>query len=323
MFSSKKTTDETFLTAKDYTNGLFQLNYLYTIQTEANNKFSHSNIYSLNHATLTYSLVGPSTGIFACKKGLNKDFLALRFIRQGKEIHHTGDKNYELTAYTIGIFDLQETSYYQRQQITESVNLFIEKNNQTKKLFDILKNSFVLDASAGMTRYLLDSMFHLISEFPNCKLAERQLILDQYIQLFCKWSIFQKENQLNIYKKDLLERATEYIQYYWSDNTLTLEQTAKYCFTSIRTLQQVFAQESIHFSQYVNNLRLSAAAIKLYSTDEEITTIAFECGFNSSAYFSKRFKERYFKSPKDYRKYFSNSLKNNNSDCCQNCCLYK
>ena len=322
MSSKKKNPDKTFLTAKDYSQGLFQLNYLYTIQAETP-KFSHSKIYSLNHATVTYSLVGPSTGIFSCKKNLDKEYLALRFIRKGKEIHQIKKINYELTAYTIGLFDLTETSHYRRQQLTESINLFIEKNGQTKKIFEFLSDNFVLDASMGMPRYLLDNMFHLVSMFPSCKISERQMMLDQYIQLFCKWCLCQQENQIITYNKDLLACATEYMRCYCSDNTLTLEQTAKYCFTSIRTLQQVFAQKDIHFSQYLNNLRLSAAALKLYQTDEGITSIAFECGFNSPAYFSKRFKEHYTISPKAYRKYYSNFSTKDATEYCKNCCLHE
>ena len=53
---------------------------------------------------------------------------------------------------------------------------------------------------------------------------------------------------------------------------------------------------------YLNLLRLSWAAEQLRAApDHSITQIALDAGFSSSAYFATRFRERYGRSPRDYR----------------------
>lgn len=55
-------------------------------------------------------------------------------------------------------------------------------------------------------------------------------------------------------------------------------------------------------SQYIQERRFTYAVQMLSNTEKSITDIAFECGFNSLAYFTKKFKERYSITPKEYIK---------------------
>jgi len=52
---------------------------------------------------------------------------------------------------------------------------------------------------------------------------------------------------------------------------------------------------------YLNTYRIEHAARKLISTDEPITNIAFECGFNDLSYFIKTFKNIKGVTPKNFR----------------------
>lgn len=53
---------------------------------------------------------------------------------------------------------------------------------------------------------------------------------------------------------------------------------------------------------FLKELRMVTAARKLLVTDERISTIAYELGFEDANYFSRRFKETYGVSPQQYRK---------------------
>lgn len=53
---------------------------------------------------------------------------------------------------------------------------------------------------------------------------------------------------------------------------------------------------------YIRERRLAKACSLLASTDNTITSICFECGFNSSQSFSRAFKNSYSISPTDYRR---------------------
>ncbi len=54
-------------------------------------------------------------------------------------------------------------------------------------------------------------------------------------------------------------------------------------------------------SEIVNDARLQHAALKLLGTDRKIIDIAFDCGYESVAYFYKRFKEHHGETPQSYR----------------------
>ncbi len=74
---------------------------------------------------------------------------------------------------------------------------------------------------------------------------------------------------------------------------------------SMRTLQRLFEQESMTFTQYLLSMRLEKAHRLL--TDQahvvrSISAIAYECGFSDVSHFNHRFRGRYGASPSDIRR---------------------
>ena len=55
-------------------------------------------------------------------------------------------------------------------------------------------------------------------------------------------------------------------------------------------------------SEYINNLRLNFAANQLLTTSNSVLDICFDCGFENTVYFHKKFKERFGMSPGQFRK---------------------
>lgn len=67
-------------------------------------------------------------------------------------------------------------------------------------------------------------------------------------------------------------------------------------------LTRLFRQEiGITLSEYIFNARMKKARYLLESTDHNIDTVASRCGFSSTAYFIKRFKDKNGVTPKKYR----------------------
>ena len=58
---------------------------------------------------------------------------------------------------------------------------------------------------------------------------------------------------------------------------------------------------------YVLECRIGYAAEQIATTTKRISDIAFETGFNDKFYFSRKFRERFQKSPSEHRKLFGNS----------------
>ncbi len=58
---------------------------------------------------------------------------------------------------------------------------------------------------------------------------------------------------------------------------------------------------------YVLECRIRYAAEQIATTPKRISDIAFEAGFNDKFYFSRKFRERFQKSPSEHRRLFGNS----------------
>ena len=74
---------------------------------------------------------------------------------------------------------------------------------------------------------------------------------------------------------------------------------------SSRYLQRLFAEDDYTITRYIRNKRLEGCRQQLADPswlNHNITDIAFSWGFNSSAHFSRVFKEQYDMSARDFRK---------------------
>lgn len=83
---------------------------------------------------------------------------------------------------------------------------------------------------------------------------------------------------------------------------LTIEALAQQHNLSVSSFKREFAKVYNDTpANYIRNKKLEKAAELLLASDERITTIAFDCGFNDLASFSKSFSDKYNTTPTDYR----------------------
>lgn len=84
---------------------------------------------------------------------------------------------------------------------------------------------------------------------------------------------------------------------------LTLEEVAENINLSPTYLSRKFKRETgTTFREYVNYIRIRQASQMLLTTDDSITKIALNCGFNSSNYFKDCFRRINGVSPRTFRK---------------------
>lgn len=97
-------------------------------------------------------------------------------------------------------------------------------------------------------------------------------------------------------------RAIRYIK----DNLsvqLTLSEIAENTFISKSTLTKHFQKElSMSVNEYIYDLVMSGAEYMLAASDTSIQEISEKFGFYDQFYFSRRFKEKFGQSPREYRK---------------------
>ncbi len=86
------------------------------------------------------------------------------------------------------------------------------------------------------------------------------------------------------------------------DAMLRTTSIAAACSISVRTVQNVFAAMGTTPTTYILDQRLRRAADRLIARpDASITDIAFELGFNDSAYFTRCFRHQFGAAPRDWR----------------------
>ena len=113
-----------------------------------------------------------------------------------------------------------------------------------------------------------------------------------------KLNLIEKSNVGN---NDLIYQTVSYISANFKKGFL-LEEMAKDLGVSKYVLSRLFSK-TFHrnFNQYLNDARLNYACYRLENTNDSVTNICLDSGFESQRTFNRVFKERYKISPSDYR----------------------
>lgn len=99
-----------------------------------------------------------------------------------------------------------------------------------------------------------------------------------------------------------LQQIFQYVNQNYRES-VGLSHLAEQMYVSPSTLSRFFKKETgMGFVEYVNAVRIHAAALELENTDENVTKISVNCGFSNLSVFNRAFRERHGVSPSEYRK---------------------
>ena len=142
----------------------------------------------------------------------------------------------------------------------------------------------------------LKSLVHTEESSPMLIQAYAQMIL---AHVFSEIPMVDKNS---IRSDDLIYNAVEYVAKNFQ-HEITLEKMAYELGVSKYVLSRMFAKTfHCNFKKYVNGIRLNYASIILENSQDSITNICLDCGFESQRTFNRVFKERYKMTPREYRK---------------------
>ncbi|MGB8455215.1 MAG: AraC family transcriptional regulator [Anaerocolumna sp.] len=101
---------------------------------------------------------------------------------------------------------------------------------------------------------------------------------------------------------NLMQKILLYVMEHYRE-PISLKVLAHTLGTSTYYISRIFADKiGCNFNYYVNSLRISHAQHLLKNKSIPITTVAFECGFESQRSFNRAFKQICNVTPRDYRK---------------------
>jgi len=100
----------------------------------------------------------------------------------------------------------------------------------------------------------------------------------------------------------VVRKAMAYLHEHYME-PISLEDAAHYVSMSKEYLARCFRQEmGITLVTYLNRYRVNQAKAMLEKGERNLTEIALETGFSSSAYFSRVFRQEVGMSPRDYKR---------------------
>lgn len=133
-------------------------------------------------------------------------------------------------------------------------------------------------------------------------------IAKSYLQivLACTWSCMDPRRDDTRYQ-EITYQALAFV----SENfrrPITVESTAQELCVSKNYLSRVFTQKlHMTFHQYLHFMRVEVARDLLRNTDQSITDILYECGYETPRTFNRAFQEICGMTPRQYRNCFQNT----------------
>ena len=107
---------------------------------------------------------------------------------------------------------------------------------------------------------------------------------------------------LSAVDNEFLGRYTRFVEAHLGDEKIDIASLAGEFAMSQSTLyRKVKAVSGLSPNELIRNIRLEKAAEMLLRTDQTISEISWATGFGSPVYFRNCFKERYGKTPTEYR----------------------
>ena len=137
-----------------------------------------------------------------------------------------------------------------------------------------------------------------------CKLVGyRNMLRQKYSQILIGGKEISKEPDAPEQEKNFLVKLNGIISSNISLSNLNSEMLAEKMFLSKSQLnRKVKSMTGMNTATYINQSRLAQAQIFLRDPEKSIGDIVLMCGFESSSYFTKLFKEKFGMTPSQYRK---------------------
>ena len=162
----------------------------------------------------------------------------------------------------------------------------------------------------GETNLLITQLMQELLELKGLARFQQLLHLLEVLAQSQDYQLITDAGYLNTNKeseKDRMGQVYEYVMQHYSFK-ITLQEVAQLCNLSVSAFSRYFkSRVNKPFSDFLTEVRISHACKLLHESDQNISEIAFSCGFYTLSNFNKLFRERLNKSPKEYRKEFQAS----------------
>ncbi|PJJ66422.1 helix-turn-helix domain-containing protein [Chryseobacterium geocarposphaerae] len=220
----------------------------------------------------------------------DKRSLLLNCMASGQQIqNNNSESNGEIIIVTFHPDILKKV--YDKEIPT----IFMPNNQVTNQNKKRINNDFLIQ------KYIEGLLFY----FENPSLVNDEILILKLKEIILLLSQTQDAENIQVILSQLFSSTTYSFKQIIEANLflqLGIEELAQKTNLSISSFKREFKKlYDDSPANYIKSKRLERAAELLIATSERITDIAFDCGFNDLANFTKSFHERYQQSPTNYR----------------------
>ncbi|RIX59774.1 helix-turn-helix domain-containing protein [Paenibacillus nanensis] len=249
------------------------------------------------------------------------DFTELVIVLNGNATHIVNSETYFIKKGNVFVINGATPHAYQnphefricnimfRSEILRSAGPDLSSSNGFQSLFVLepfYRNIHSFQSGLSLSIPCMEHVSSIIAEMINEYNEKQQGYQTMLNSRFMELAVYlsrQYDNQENGTDSNLmhLANAVSYIEDHYLE-PLTLEEIAARSNISVRHLNRIFQSyyQTTPIS-YLQRLRLERARMLLRQSGLPITKISYECGFNDSNYFTRKFSKTYGLSPKAFR----------------------
>jgi AraC-like DNA-binding protein len=161
---------------------------------------------------------------------------------------------------------------------------------------------------AGLVPIIANLFKSLVLETEKLNQTDQYTLAESFLELIgavMRSSCNLDESPQHDHRAALMRRLTQYMELNYSDCKLTPQQIAEANGISTRYMYRLFRQSGTSVSKWIWERRLKASRENLLDPALmalHIREIAYQCGFNDAAHFSRSFRVRFGISPSNQRK---------------------
>ena len=219
-----------------------------------------------------------------------KHSLLLNCINSGKEIHET--RSIEKGEIVIVTF---HPDILKRIYDKELPPIFQSNNKVSNQSSEKINNDFLIQ------KYIEELLFY----FDNPSLVNDEILILKLKEIILLLSQTQNAETVQVILSQLFSPITYSFKQIIEANLFSqigIEELANKANLSLSSFKREFKKiYNDSPANYIKNKRLERAAELLSISNERITSIAFDCGFNDLANFTKSFHHKYGITPTNFR----------------------
>ncbi|MDR2044633.1 MAG: AraC family transcriptional regulator [Clostridium sp.] len=242
-------------------------------------------------------------------------YLEIFYLQTGSCIYYVRNTLYHLTAGDIFIVAPGDSHCTQYEGLVACERIVVYCKPEAVSSHFWLAHPDIREKLARSGKVVLVKKGKLLMEGLLCRMLEENNLPDEYSYEFLTLLTMElllciKRGGIFVYEQirnnSSISMDIEEVLHYIAQNyalPLTLEEVACQISLAPTYLSRKFKKVTgVTFKEYVNYIRIRQACQALLTTDDSITKIALNCGFNSSNYFKDIFRKINGISPRAYRK---------------------